>query len=250
MDDIRDTVYNRLHPSVPVPTGDTLYLDDCDPGYTRSGTWITGTYAPSLALSWWGDFEFCNTGGSIDKARWAPTIATSGTYSVSLFWVAGSNRCTNVTVRIQGNVTNYVTVSQQGSGADWNYIGDFYFAEGTSGYIEISDSTYSGGSVVIADGARLIRVSPLAIDEVVLPESIELSVYPNPFNSTCRITYPPHSEKLEIYDTKGRRIFSLDTEGYAGSFNYYPDMSIPSGVYLVVSSGKNTKEAKKIVFVR
>ena len=99
----------------------------------------------------------------------------------------------------------------------------------------------------------------VSIDEqpqVVLPESIDLSAYPNPFNSGIAIKYtvPPHqSYALRILDITGREVYSEEIkEGaqQAGVLLWYPDNSIASGVYLIQIHSRRLTENQKVLLVK
>jgi len=99
-----------------------------------------------------------------------------------------------------------------------------------------------------------------------LPEDIAIEVFPNPFNSSCRITAPIGS-KIEIYNLQGKLVwesqskmdrlendedtFSSRGDGFTiRNFVWQPDESIGSGVYLVSANYKNIKVVKKIVYLK
>ena len=87
------------------------------------------------------------------------------------------------------------------------------------------------------------------------PSAIEISAYPNPFNSAVTIAVDgvgdgsPVPFDVEIYDVNGRRVAELIppgppltrgeeeksplSKGDLGGFIWQPDKSLPSGVYLV-----------------
>jgi len=98
--------------------------------------------------------------------------------------------------------------------------------------------------------------TPLSVDEPKqnIPEQLEISTNPNPFNSSCEITAPANSE-IEIFDINGRCIAdllpstspstghsrsgsispSLTKEGF-GVVSWSPSPGTPSGIYLVRAS--------------
>jgi len=108
--------------------------------------------------------------------------------------------------------------------------------------------------------------TPGIVERKNLPEDIAIEVFPNPFNSTCRITAPIGS-KVEIYDLQGKLVWesqsqkehiNKDEEKHTikgerftiRSFVWQPDESIGSGVYLVSANCKNIKVVKKIVYLK
>ncbi len=104
------------------------------------------------------------------------------------------------------------------------------------------------------------------IERVNKPEDIAIEVFPNPFNSSCRITAPAGS-KIEIYNLQGKLVwesqsqmdrlkkdeetFSSRGDGFTvRSFVWQPDKSIGSGVYLVKVSFGKWKLSKKVVYLK
>ncbi|MCD6594416.1 T9SS type A sorting domain-containing protein [bacterium] len=107
---------------------------------------------------------------------------------------------------------------------------------------------------------------PLGIENYYynIPQDISVEVYPNPFNSSCRIIAPENAE-IEIYDLRGNIVGSrrASTDIAADiktsdasvahtnrTFVWTPDKSISSGIYLVrVFLGKQTI-VKRVVFLK
>jgi hypothetical protein len=103
------------------------------------------------------------------------------------------------------------------------------------------------------------------IDEKSVQQRIELSISPNPFNSSCKITVGfgrgliNQTPTLEIFDLSGRCICSLrQAQGTVSgdrsvslSNRWSPARAIPSGVYLVRATTPDGQSAmKKVVLVR
>lgn len=75
-------------------------------------------------------------------------------------------------------------------------------------------------------------------DEGVLPQSITLSNYPNPFNPSTNITFSLPSEglvKLEVYNTAGEKLKEiLNEEREAGTHTFnFSGSDLATGVYLI-----------------
>ncbi|MFP4458144.1 MAG: N-acetylmuramoyl-L-alanine amidase [Candidatus Zixiibacteriota bacterium] len=248
MPSIRDSVYNRIHGD-PGPGGgsDTLIIDNGDPEYTVSSGWTDGTYNPSSG--WEDDYQYCSVGGDVNTARWTPNIPVYGEYAVYMWWYGGSNRCDNVTVKVQGESYNEVTVSQRDVGSSWHDLGDFAFNVGTGGYVEISDESYSGDgcSVVIADAVMWILLETLGTSESPRPEMLDIRLFPNPFNSAVNIQ-APEGALVEIYDMQGKRLISMISEG--NILIWQPDEDIPSGTYLVRSTTDFGHIMRKIDYIK
>ena len=101
----------------------------------------------------------------------------------------------------------------------------------------------------------VIKLSPVGVSEnVIVPEKFKLSVFPNPFNSSCAIT-APSGAKIEIYDLQGR-VISKGIQPFAEShgkrtFIWQPDETIRSGVYIVKATMENGRQkVKRVVLIR
>lgn len=82
-------------------------------------------------------------------ASWAPSL-TAGTYDVYAWWVEGTNRATNARYTVthsSGSVE--VTVNQRTGGGQWNLLGRYDFAAGTSGNVSLTNEDADG--YVMAD---------------------------------------------------------------------------------------------------
>ncbi len=245
---IRDTVANRLagSPEPPAPGGDTTIVDNGDAGYTTTGSWVNGTY--STSSGYLDDYQFCNVGGDRDRAIFTPNLPEDGTYDVYMWWYGGGNRCNDVSVRIQGLSTDFVTVSQRDAGSSWHHLGGFDFEAGISGNVSISDSTYSGDGcyVVIADAVMWSLRYPLASVEN-RPENLGIRFYPNPFNSACTIE-GPEGAYYSIFDLKGRTVEYGQLDG--GMTIWQPEENIPSGNYFIRIEHQKTVMVGKLKFVK
>jgi len=129
------------------------------------------------------------------------------------------------------------------------FDGGFILAGGT----ESNDGDVSGNH---GDADYwVVKLSPSGVSEnVVIPEKFKLSVFPNPFNSSCMIT-APSGAKVKIYDLQGRLI-SKGIQPFAESQGkrtliWQPDETIRSGVYFVKATMENgRKSLKRVVLVK
>ena len=71
--------------------------------------------------------------------------------------------------------------------------------------------------------------SPLDVRESNKPESGELSLHPNPFNSA--VTISGNGGRLEILDISGRVVYRGNIP--PGEFRWSPENDIPAGTYLI-----------------
>ena len=112
------------------------------------------------------------------------------------------------------------------------------------------------------------------IEEIQInPEQIALSVFPNPFNSSCAITVNVGAgltpAQIEIYDLRGNVVTPYSSRQSRDSFVpldkgdrgdasasaqgvyiWTPDKKIPTGIYLVRATAGNETITKRIVYLR
>jgi hypothetical protein len=86
-------------------------------------------------------------------ATWTPDLPDAGNYSVYAWWPAHPNQAGNAkfTVYYETGDSGPIEVNQKGNGKQWNYLGNFSFAAGTSGYVVLSDAA---DGYVIADAVK------------------------------------------------------------------------------------------------
>ncbi len=99
-----------------------------------------------------------------------------------------------------------------------------------------------------------------AVDEplpTTLPAVLNISTYPNPFNSTAAITceIPAGLDEdpiLSIFDLSGRQIMTMNTGREPGMHNitFTPPNGSPSGVYLAVLRTGNMTAEQRLLFVK
>jgi len=98
--------------------------------------------------------------------------------------------------------------------------------------------------------------TPLDVNEIStpVPQSISLSTYPNPFNSSVRIDYelPRASDaRASIYNTLGEEVATLfDGHTNAGTHTLSWSPNSASGVYFVKLEAGDFVTSRKILYVR
>ncbi len=154
-----DFLWNAGATVVPLrPVGhqvNEVVLDNDDVEVTFSGTWSN-----SSSSVFYGDpgdtpYRFASTSATETAfARYRPNITEAGFYPVYSWTRAGSDR-TNQLYRVtHSGGTTEVTVNHRRVGNGLVYLGNYYFEQGTAGYVDISNRSSEAGRVVIADMIR------------------------------------------------------------------------------------------------
>ncbi len=135
------------------------------PEVSFTGTW----YDATAASEHFGVIGvFAQTGGGSDSYRFTPNFTGAGNYRVFVWNNCFSPRANNVphTIVYDGGSTT-IPVDQDcstGSYGEWNELGTFPFAQGNSGYLEISDAGLVPGQYIGADGVRFLREGVIVVD--------------------------------------------------------------------------------------
>ena len=133
-----------------------VIIDNDDTEVTYVGNWVDSN--DSIYYGEPGDVPYRFIGTTITEtayARYRPNIPEAGYYPVYSWATTGSNRATDHLYRINhsGGITE-VTVNHRRVGNGTVYLGTYYFEAGTDGYVDISNRSSAGRSVVIADMIR------------------------------------------------------------------------------------------------
>ncbi|MGB0954165.1 MAG: N-acetylmuramoyl-L-alanine amidase [Planctomycetota bacterium] len=133
-------------------SGTTIILDNGQASYT--GNWTLGT---SSSDKYGSDYRWASTGVAPARALWNPNLAQAGSYEVSLWWPAGSNRnpATQIGLLLNGQLFS-TTINQQLHGGQWNILGTVQMPAGSGTTLGITNSGPLGW-VVVADALRLVR---------------------------------------------------------------------------------------------
>lgn len=159
-------VVEQLTPSQP-----EVIIDNHDdhqalpPEVSLTGTWEKATGATEqFGLEGF----FAHTGGEVDTYRFTPELTGSSDYRVMVWNSCFSPRANNVPHTIVfdgGSVT--VEVDQDcntGSHGEWLELGVFPFAEGSGGFLEVSDVGLAPGSFISVEGVRFLREDVILIE--------------------------------------------------------------------------------------
>jgi hypothetical protein len=132
---------------------DSIYVDNADAEFVCNwdGT-VSGGYG--------GDYRWHAAGDGSCTATWRPDISQADTYNVYAWWKSSVNRATNAKYTIYydggsdtvgGIGTEPPEVNQEINGNQWNYLGTYPFAAGTSGKVVLTDEA---NEYVIADAIK------------------------------------------------------------------------------------------------
>jgi len=85
-----------------------------------------------------------------------------------------------------------------------------------------------------------------------LPRSLSISASPNPFNSAVKIELSENIDsKIRIIDISGRQVAEIENEIGTTYYNWQPDESVVSGLYLVrVQTADGRSAAKNIIYLK
>lgn len=154
-------------PNLPPTTG--TVVDNTSSAYSETGSW-----ANSASTGFYNtESRFATASSTNNRATWAPNLSQSGQYEVYVWYVAGSNRSTGASYKINhlaGQST--VVKNQTANGSQWVLLGTYNFNSGTGGSVQIDGpASLNGGlstTVVSADAARFLRVGDLPVTDVIV----------------------------------------------------------------------------------
>ncbi len=126
-------------------SGAMIVLDNHEAGVTYTGTWPTSTFSSDRIGP---NYQHNNRVQGL-TATYAPTLPEAGSYRVEAFWNASPQRGNNVNYTINYDGGSAVEVwSQQANGNQWNDLGSYAFAAGTSGSVVVSSTVSNGHSTM------------------------------------------------------------------------------------------------------
>jgi hypothetical protein len=194
-----------------------------NPSATFLGTWTEATDTTDRFST---NYRYHLSGSGTDTAKWTPDIPAGGDYAVYAWWCADTDRATDVPYTINYNGgSGTVQANQTANGGKWNYLGTYPFVAGTSGSVELGETTTGK---VIADAVRWVPLvgSPSNGSQLVDHIPPEYSATSMTFNA-------------EFYDTDG--ISSVQVVGYSyGSSDWvYEDMTNTEGITWTKVLGAN-----------
>jgi len=210
---------------VTVSAGADIIIDDGDAGFTTTGSWASSTGGDSYN----GDYVWASTGGTLSTARWTPTMPAAGNYQVFVWYRAGSNRASDAPYTVYyngGNIT--IPVDQKVNSGQWNSLGTYSFAAGSSGYVQLSDNA-EPSTVVVADAVRFLAQTASPTPKEPKPPVVE------PSSGITEVIVDSEPTSLD-YDDKGSwttTSYSPSGTLYNGSARYFGAGSYPMNDYAV-----------------
>lgn len=163
------------------PTGGSIIIDN--PNALISGSWTIGT---SSIDKYGSDYRYTSGGSGSSYVRYTPLIPTTGQYDVYEFHPAGLNRSSSAQHIISySGGSQTISVNQQTNGGKWNFLGRFSFAQGSGGYVQITN--YGSSSyVVMADAIKFVPSSVIPTATPVPSSSTNLALNkPATADSSC-----------------------------------------------------------------
>ncbi|MCC5844546.1 MAG: hypothetical protein JJU05_09865 [Verrucomicrobia bacterium] len=154
-----------------IPSSQNVVVDNADAtGVEITGSWVSGTWSGGGAFIGQDYLHDNDSGKGSKSVRFRPNLQ-AGIYQVEMNYSAAANRAGNVPVDIEHQMgTDYLTISQQSGGGQWQALGRYNFAAGTGGSVRIGNEGTNG--FVIADAIRFVRMT---VNDVTGPVSEWLS---------------------------------------------------------------------------
>lgn len=125
---------------------------DQSAGYQEFGDW----YESAASGEYNGSSRYTSDAG--DYATWTPSLPSTGTYEVYIWYTESGVRDTNAkyTVYHSGGESTF-RINQQDDNSSWVRLGEFEFDSGTSGYIKVERDGSSTGSSTSADAVAFVE---------------------------------------------------------------------------------------------
>lgn len=140
----------------PEPGTDVIMDNDDGPGvYLETGAWTTSTFPGYNG----GTYRYATAGGA-NTATWTGALSEAGTYEAFVIYVAGTNRTSSTKYIVHAADGDHVLyIDQQINNLVWVSLGVYPMNVGDNSLtIDAAGSSGGGGTVVIADAARLTKV--------------------------------------------------------------------------------------------
>ncbi len=255
-----DTIVDDLDPTF-YHYGDSVWWREVDGGYDGHFYWTNSTSH---------SYDVC-------YGEWHPVLPKPAEYEVFVY-IPETNAEADAKYRIfHAYGEDTIIIDQSTHISEWVSLGTYYFTGAAQEKVYLGDATGTTGENIAFDAMawRSIELS-ISHKEPAKPEHFSIFAYPNPFNSSCKITLSGVNKgacslvdgTVEIYDLRGNVVNgglqpfvrnsglkpAVDTTTQPSAnhtFIWTPDKTIASGIYLIqarTEDGQTT--SKKIVYLR
>jgi len=142
------------------------------------------------------------------------------------------------------------------SAGDFHLTASSHCIDAGVGFVNLTGDTVRAPTDDIDDGPRPVGLSwDIGVDEFnsayiaefVKPAKSELTVFPNPFNSSC-VIYAPSNAVVEIYDLNGKLVHKASTT--TGKYVWNPHKNVSSGMYIVRTFTKGRTITTRAVLIK
>ncbi|MCB1864145.1 MAG: S8 family serine peptidase, partial [Chromatiales bacterium] len=125
------------------------------------GTVMAGLFSETdTATGYRGSYQ-ASDGVSAARYRLTPNLPVDGEYRVFAWWPGDAGHSNSATLRVQSlEGTTETDVDLTTNGGRWNLIGDFLFAAGSAGWVEIEGGI---GEVIAGDAVRFQRLGAIPL---------------------------------------------------------------------------------------
>ena len=139
-----------------------IVIDNTSTGFSYFGDWSTGSASSD---KYGTDYRYVistsDYATATENVIWRPTIPTSTSYQVWVWYPQGSNRPIDAQYYIYHDAAVNIFYSNQTiHGGQWCLLGTFRFSAGTTGYIKLTNYSLTNGKAVMADAVRFVTYAP------------------------------------------------------------------------------------------
>ncbi|MDX1971600.1 MAG: N-acetylmuramoyl-L-alanine amidase [Candidatus Sumerlaeia bacterium] len=177
-----------------------IIVDNVAPAYVEAGSWGTGA-SPGYGE---GTYRFATAGNASTNATWTVSVPTAGTYDVSVYYLASTNRSTGAAYEIATSTgTANATINQTLNSNSWVSLGVHSFNAGNT-TVRLNAATSTGGSgvVVIADAVKLTPAAPPPPPPPAAPSSLAGTA---PNNTSISLTWVDNSSNETGFTLERKR---------------------------------------------
>ncbi len=129
-----------------------IIVDNGDNAYSETGQWATSSSAGYGNST----YRFATAvANETATAIYTPNFQKSGWYWVSVYFREGMNRSVDVQYKINhAGGESIVSINQEVHGQTWVYLGQYYFEQGTTNKVVLTNESTDTGQAIIADAVR------------------------------------------------------------------------------------------------